>query len=184
MASVSFISTSKLTSLLAAADPQKALLVRVLNATRLSLETDTFQQVSIIDLAEEKVIPGNSPIEIPAPAPKASRKSGKYQLVAFGETVDTYSLKDLLSAGLQALETAKPGTLEKLSKVKKSTKRIVAQSPSDLFDTPGLSETYSQKLMDGWWYGTNNSAQETNAWLERACEAAGVKWGKDFSTSL
>ena len=65
MASVSFISTSKLTSLLAAADPQKALLVRVLNATRLSLETDTFQQVSIIDLAEEKVIPGNSPIEVP-----------------------------------------------------------------------------------------------------------------------
>ena len=105
-------------------------------------------------------------------------------MVAFGETVDTYSLKDLLSAGLHALEKVKPGTLEKLSKVKKSTKRIVAKNPSDLFDTPGLSETYSQKLMDGWSYGTNNSAQETNAWLERACEAAGVKWGKDFSTSL
>jgi hypothetical protein len=184
MASVSFISTSKLISLLAAADPQKALHVRVLNATRLSLETDAFQQVSIIDLAEEAVIPGSSPIEVPVPAPKASRKSGKYHLVAFGDTVKTYSLKDLLSAGLQALEKAKPGTLEKLSNVKKSTKRIVAANPSDLFDTPGLSEPYSRKLVNGWWYGTNNSAQETNAWLKRACEAAGVKWGKDFSTSL
>lgn len=184
MASVSFISTSKLVSLLASADPQKALRVRVLNATRLSLETDTFQQVSMIDLAEEKIIPGDSPIEIPAPAPKLSRKSGKYQLIAFGETKDTYSLKDLLAEGLRALERAKPGTLEKLSLVKKSTKRIVAHNPEDLFDTAGLAETYGQKLVDGWWYGTNNSAQETNAWLERACESAGVKWGKDFSTSL
>lgn len=184
MAIVSFISTSKLASLLAAADPQKTLLVRVLNATRLSLETDSFQQVSIIDLAEEKVIPGNSPIAISVTAPKTSRKSGKYQLIVFGETVDTHSLKDLLSAGLLALEKAKPGTLEKLSKVKKSTKRIVARNPSDLFDTPGLSGTYSQQLMAGWWYGTNNSALETKVWLERACECAGVKWGMDFSTSL
>lgn len=184
MASVSFISTSKLTSLLAAADPQKVLRVRVLNETRLSLETDTFQQVSIIDLAEERILQGNTHIGVRAPTPRASRKSGKYSLVAFEETVDAYSLKDLLSAGLLALEKARPGTLERLSKVKKSTKRIVAKTPSDLFDTPGLSETYSQKLQDGWWYGTNNSAKETNAWLECACEAAGVKWGKDFSTSL
>lgn len=184
MASVSFISTSKLVSLLAAADPQKTLRVRVLDATRLSLETDTFQQVSIINLAEEKIIQGDNPIDIPNAAPKASRKSGKYQLIAFGKTVETYSLKDLLSTGLKTLEEAKPGMLEKLSKVKKSTKRIVAKEASDLFDTPGLADTYSHELMDGWWYGTNNSAQETNSWLERACECAGVKWGKDFSTSL
>ena len=108
MASVSFISTSKLVSLLASADPQKALRVRVLNATRLSLETDTFQQVSMIDLAEEKIIPGDSPIEIPAPAPKLSRKSGKYQLIAFGETKDTYSPRYLPVGGLMVPGKAKP----------------------------------------------------------------------------
>jgi len=38
--------------------------------------------------------------------------------------------------------------------------------------------------MDGWWYGTNNSAGETNAWLERACSCSGLAWREDFKTSL
>lgn len=184
MASVSFISTSKLTSLLNAADPQKALLVRVLSPTRLSLETDAFRQVSIIDLAEEKVLAANFQTGLSIAPSKKSRRSGTYQLSAFGETVEAYSLPDILSAGLKALEETRPGTLMKLSKVKKLTKRIVAQNPSDLFSTADLAEKHSRKLVDGWWYGTNNSAKETNTWLQLACEIAGVKWGSDFATSF
>ena len=152
MAVVSFISSPKLISLISSADPHRNLLVEILNNTQLSLRTTGFQRVAIIDLAEEKVISVNSGVETPVSlptsvsVPKASRKSGKYQLMAFGETVDTYSLKDLLSAGLLALEKTKPGTLEKLSMVKKSTKRIVAQNPAELFDTPGLSEAYGLLL--------------------------------------
>ncbi|WP_254027898.1 hypothetical protein [Mesorhizobium ventifaucium] len=158
--------------------------MRVLSVTRLSLETDTFQPVSLIDLAEEKIIVAEGAVEMPAAAPKASRKSGNYQLVVFGEKFDAYSLKELLGTGLRALEKHKPGTLEKLSKIKTTTKRIVAHDPAALFDSEGLSEKFSMQLMNGWWYGTNNSAQETDAWLKRACDCAGVKWGKDFSTNL
>jgi hypothetical protein len=37
--------------------------------------------------------------------------------------------------------------------------------------------------MEGWWYGTNNSALETNRWLRQACALAGLTWDKDFTTS-
>ncbi len=185
MASVSFISTEKLISLLAEADPRKDLLVRVIDATRLSLETRSFQMVATIDLANEKVIGATSnETSTPIIVQKISRKSGKYFFDFFGQTREVNSLKELLAEGLLALENACPGTIEKLSQVKKNTKRIVSRLPSDLFDTPGLSEKYSQKLSDGWWFGTNNSAQETKAWLERACNCANVTWGKDFSTSV
>jgi len=185
MAIVSYIPTSKLMSLISAADPQKDLNVRVLNATRLSLETDTFQPIAMIDLSEEKVIAVDSVVVAQPVMPKATRKKSEYSLVAFGEAINAYSLKELLGVGLRALENKKPGTLDKLSKIKNHTKRIVAHEPALLFDTPGLSEKFAMKLVDGWWYGTNNSSQETEAWLKRACECAGVVWGsKDFSTDL
>jgi hypothetical protein len=38
--------------------------------------------------------------------------------------------------------------------------------------------------MDGWWFGTNNSRDETIAWLKRGCELAGLSWGEDFSVAL
>lgn len=185
MAVVSYISNAKLLSLLTAVDPQKALNVRVLSATCLSLETDTFQPVATIDLADEKVIPANESIEVSTVTEKASRRRGEYQLTAFGETATLYSLKDLLAAGLKALEKHRPGTLDKLAKVKTTTKRIVAREPAHLFDSEGLSEKYAAPLASGWWYGTNNSGQETEAWLKRACECAGVRWGgKDFSVAI
>lgn len=184
MASISVISASKLGSLLAAADPHKTLRVRVVDDQHLSLETDTFQQISVIDLANEKIVSGGISVEAPIRLPKVARKSGKYQLTAFGKTTEIHSLKDLLKAGLIALEKQYPGTLDKLAKIKTTTKRIVARNPADLFDTPGLSEEYGMKLNDNWWYGTNNSKQETNAWLKRACECAGIEWGKNFSTNL
>lgn len=182
MAVVSYVSTTKLLSLLATADPQRTYNVRVLSPTKLSLETETFQPVSIIDLADEKVIPASGSVEI-APVPKkASRRRGEYCLSVFGETTTLYSLKDLLAAGLIALEKHRPGTLDKLSKIKTTTKRIVAHDAAHLYDAKGLSEKYAVSLGSGWWYGTNNSAQETEAWLKRACECAGVQWGgKDFS---
>lgn len=182
MAVVCYIPTTKLLSLLTSADPQKAYNVRVLSPTRLSLETETFQPISIIDLADEKVVLASGSAEI-APVPeRASRRRGEYCLSAFGETTTLYSLKDLLAAGLKALEKHRPGTLDKLSKIKTTTKRIVAHDAAHLFDSEGLSEKYAVFLGSGWWYGTNNSAQETEAWLKRACKCAGVQWGgKDFS---
>jgi len=76
------------------------------------------------------------------------------------------SAKQLLADGLKAIEAACPGTLEKLSHIKPRTRRIVARNPKDLFDEAHLVDEYSEQLAEGWWYGTNNSADRAKAWLQ------------------
>ncbi len=39
-------------------------------------------------------------------------------------------------------------------------------------------------LGPGWWFGTNNSADETLTWLRRGADLAGLEWGKDITTSI
>jgi hypothetical protein len=101
-----------------------------------------------------------------------------------GRRFEFGSLRELLGAGLKQLEAARPGTLEKLSRIMPKSKRIVAKDKRMLFKDDKLADEYGVPLMDGWWYGINNSAQETNAWLDRACSCAGLRWGTDFRTSL
>jgi hypothetical protein len=120
----------------------------------------------------------------PRPAARRSRQSGEYLMEINDHTIECHSLKELLAEGLKAFEAERPGTLEKLSNFKGRTKRIVARDPARLFDRSTLVKNYAEKLADGWWYGTNNSATETNNWLKRACEVAGLTWGKDVTTTL
>jgi hypothetical protein len=75
---------------------------------------------------------------------------------------------ELLAESLKAIELSRPGTLEKLSHIKPKSKRIVSHVKKALFDSKHLSEGYGAKLLNGWWYGTNNSAQETK-YADRAC---------------
>jgi hypothetical protein len=143
--------------------------VRVLSANKLAIGADPFHPTNVIDLSKELV----------------SRQSGKYLLDISGRTIECTSLRELLAEGLRALEKYKPGMLEQLSVIKPRTKRIVARDPARLFDQQELVANYAERLgVDGWWYGTNNSADETNAWLRRAAELAGLSWGKDVSTTL
>ena len=90
----------------------------------------------------------------------------------------------MLAEGLRAFEQYKPGTLEKLSKVSPRSKHIVAREPRHLFTKADLIEKCTEKLVGDWWYGTNNSAPETEAWLKRGAELCGLSWGSDVTTSL
>lgn len=185
----------QLISLMTTADPSKRMSVSIINGTQLGLGVHPFQPTHLIDLAEEKLIiignpstddtsPRDRPPPIAEPAQRLSRQTGRYLLGVRGETIVCISLKDMLSQGLQKLEEMKPGTLAKLEGVKPRTKRIVSRDPAKLFEDEVLKEKYAEKLTNGWWYGTNNSAAETQTWLRRGCELAGLIWGKDLSTSL
>jgi hypothetical protein len=90
------------------------------------------------------------------------------------------SLKELLSRSFTAVEKKVPGTLDKLSNVRARSRRIVAREPSKLFDKEHLAKKYAERLLPGWWYGTNNSEEQVRVWLKRACELAGLKWGVDY----
>jgi hypothetical protein len=73
---------------------------------------------------------------------------------------------------------------ENIFLVKPRSRRIVARDPKLLFDRDDLAKNYAEKLNEGWFFGINNSANETNSWLERACSCAGMTWGQQFKTSL
>lgn len=198
MASLSYMSSGKLADLLTKADPSRAMPVRVLSSHQLALGADPLTPSVVIDFSNETVVPlapggalapskpaGNwtsNPGDVAAW--RATRRGGDYWYEFKGKKAVFHSLRDLLSEGLKALETTRPGTLDKLSQIKPRSRRIVARDPKLLFDRQHLAKEYAEQLMDGWYYGTNNSADETNAWLKRACECAGLTWDKDFKTSL
>jgi hypothetical protein len=117
------------------------------------------------------------------PKVRLSRRTGRYLLEIKGRTIECESLKEMLAEGLRALEAYKKGTLDKLAAAKSRTRRIVSRDPSKLFDKTHLQEKHAEPLMEGWWYGTNNSALETNRWLRQARTIAGLTWEKDFSTT-
>jgi hypothetical protein len=191
MAIVSFILASKLIELVQSANKGGGMYVRVVSGNRLALGNDPMNPTVSIDLSKEQIGPykeqkTQAPIEVHAEvhAVRTTRRSGDYWMELHGERREFGSLRDLLRQSLCSIEAVRPGTLEKLSHIKPKSKRIVAHDKKLLFDAEHLSDEYGEQLMNGWWYGTNNSSQETSAWLERACSCAGLKWGKDFRTNL
>jgi hypothetical protein len=191
----SFISASKLVQLLNTANVKNDMHVQILD-NQLVLGIDPINPTSVVDLSMEIVRSLSKADGLRAPQPlekvvsyegashRSSRKSGKYLLEVKGQTFEHGSLPSLLSEGLRAVEEHKKGTLEKLSAIKSRTKRIVSRDPNALFEQRRLVEKHSEKLMEGWYFGTNNSAAETKKWLKRASDIVGFQWGKDFSVSI
>jgi len=202
MAQVNFISATKLVDLLTEANRLGHMNVRVLTTNQLALGIDPLRPSSVIDLSREVVRSleqgtDQKTVEPPAlsptpagpprphsPSPRPSRTTGKYSFQIKGKTIECRSLKEMLAKCLRAYEQYKPGTLDKLSKVSPRSKHIVAREPRHLFEKADQVEKYTERLVGDWWYGTNNSAQETEAWLKRGAELCGLDWGTDVTTSL
>jgi hypothetical protein len=190
MATFSLISASKLIELLESANKTGEMYVRVISASKLALGTDPIKPTVLINLSNETAGPYNetkasdTDTEAQTGSAKVTRRSGDYWFDIKGHRKDVGSLGELLGQGLLEIEAQCPGTLDKLSHIKLKTKRIVARDKKMLFDSGHLVDDHSKQLKNGWWYGINNSSQETNRWLERACSCAGLRWRKDFRTSL
>jgi hypothetical protein len=199
MAIVSFMSATKLAELLDDASKPQNMYVRVAN-NRILLGADPLNPTFVVNLSKEAVESyGNSAItkaEVPLSRPDAEaqslnentsrlpRRTGHYWFELKGRRIGCKSLKELLATALRHIEHLTPGMLENLTNIKLRSKRIVARDRNHLFDREHLAKDYSERLMPGWWYGTNNSAKETEAWLRRACGAGGLKWDDDFKASF
>ncbi len=107
--------------------------------------------------------------------PPASRRTGSFSVILDGTHIPATSQKALLLVALQALERAKPGTLERLAAERGRTKRVVARQREDLYDDPRLGERFSQSIEGGWWVATNNSFPETEKFIRRAAFHAGCE---------
>lgn len=185
------ISASKLIQLLRSAGPAESTFVRILDDQKLAVGSNPLQPTHEICFTSEKVLKHSAnTLRVDSEAPSAfaknynvgagGRRMGSYYFELHDQKVLCTSVKDTLKKSLVALENRYPGTLERLSRNKGRTRRIVARERKQLFDKPHLVEAYSEQLMNGWWVGTNNSTAETVVWLKRAAECAGLKWGRDF----
>lgn len=190
---VTSVSTRKLIELLQAASADGAAHVRILNETQLGVGPDPFRPATVIDFSSEKLMNHDQtetvavsfdnvvPLTVEN---RTDRRLGNYWFEINGERYDAGSLKSLLREALRQINYHDAQALPKLSRIKPRSRRIVAREPKDLFDQPHLVEEYAERLDSHWFYGTNNSAQETEAWLKRACECANLEWGKDFKTNI
>ncbi len=161
--------------------------VWVTGANQLAIGQSPFQPLYIFDLESEKIerLTPTTDDALVGDHVRVPRRSGSYSFEILGHRTTCRSLKELLAKALIQLEDSRTGTLDKLSREMPRTKRIVALNASDLFPgKPNLSRRYSETLIGGWYYGTNNSAAEVEAWLKRAVLCAGLTWDVDFKLYL
>ncbi len=143
------------------------------------------------DFASEKTVAlfGETRYTMPSPAAPKRQVSLLHEAKRVGqiceiETADAIyrlgSATQMLIHGLDLIEEARPGTMEKLSTRKKQSKRPVAKTRAALYDIEH-PESHSAQLKCGWYVGTNNKASEARGVLRQAAELAGLVWGKDFT---
>lgn len=188
---LSIIPAAKLSELAKSAYRNGYTYIRIENKNLLAAGADPLNPTHVIDLKEETIRPYSGPTTTPKASPtpgdiprRASRRSGKYYIEVKGRKVECVSLKEVLSEGLRAMEKISSGTLDELSTIKPRSKRIVAREPRLLFENPELVDLYAEELGNGWYFGTNNSTNETLSWLRRGAEIAGLIWGKDIETNF
>jgi hypothetical protein len=145
------------------------------------------------DFATERAIPlstRETPIESEIRAPRSKRQvsllheAKRVVQHCEIETQDAIyrlgSTTQMLIHGLNLIEDAWPGTLEKLSARKKQSKRPVARTRAELYDVEH-PDSHSAQLKNGWYVATNNKAAEARGVLRQAVEIAGLVWGVDFN---
>lgn len=183
-----FMRGARLIELLQSLDPDGEMAVQIMPDGRLGVGQDPLHPSQAIDFGSEKAVALSQSSPRPAfetpGSDDASKRQGAYRFHIRGQEVRAGSLKEILRHALLAFERILPGTMEKLSQIKPRSKRIVARNRSDLFETSYLAHDFSERLNDEWWFGTNNSAQETRAWLERAANCTGLVWGQDCGANF
>lgn len=102
---------------------------------------------------------------------QAPRITTPYEIETKEKIYRVGSAKEALRIGLDIIEEIAPGTMAQLSEEKGRTRRPVAKIREDLFDKKTLIK-HSERLKCGFWYGTNNKAQECINTLARAAQLA------------
>ena len=110
---------------------------------------------------------------------QARRVVRRYELETETEIHIFGSATQLLVEGLNLVEDAVPGTLDKFTQRKGRSKRAVAKTREELYDVPHPS-SHSQQLKSGFFVATNNKDSEARGYLQQAVEIAGLHWGKNF----
>lgn len=104
---------------------------------------------------------------------KAPRVTGTYEVETAEQIFVLGSATQTLLHGLEIIERMAPGTLEKLSLMKKRSKRPVALKREDLYEMTSQMK-YSEKLENGYWVATNNKGIEALGVVRVAAKLANL----------
>jgi hypothetical protein len=146
--------------------------------TRFDFAKEAVVGLSASNTARPKPSLGTAPKRQVSLLHEAKRVGQRYEIETEDAIYGLGSATQVLIHGLQLVEVARPGTIEKLSARKKQSKRPVARTRAGLYDVKHPS-SHSHQLTNGWYVGTNNKADEALGVLRQAVEIAGLVWGSD-----
>ena len=118
--------------------------------------------------------------EAPAAAPLATDLPARGFEID-GRFVPARTGADVLAGVLRALAERDASFLERFAgQTKTKTRRLLAESPEALY--PGKPEFHSQvrEVSDGWLVATHSSSAAKQAVIEKAADAAGLRFGTDL----
>ena len=108
--------------------------------------------------------------------PRVSRSSGDYLLYVLGGEIGVRSVREALRTALLKIESAKPGSLDKLSgRQTKKGRRIVARKAEDIYPNRPQLLQYAAELNSEWYFDTNISRTTCERYLEIIGSVAGIQ---------
>jgi hypothetical protein len=110
------------------------------------------------------------------------RTTGVYRVRIRNQERAYKSLKALLRDTVLRFADEDPEFLQRLETQKPYTRRLVSRDKSRLFDSAHLAKDFSEKLTEGWWINTNNSAAQTRSWLIVIANVARLTWGREMES--
>lgn len=113
--------------------------------------------------------------------PSAMTNAAAQSVTLFGRTTSLRTKQDVLAAVLSELSQRDPNFLERFAAERGRTRRFVSRSREALYPGSPHLATYARQLAGGWWMATNFSARDIERVVTRACDAAGVEYGRDVS---
>lgn len=160
-------------------DPEHGLVAGVFPSPKAKFDFATERAVLLSGELSEAVSVPLGPKPVISLLHKAKRVGQTCEIEMTDAIYRLGSATQMLIHGLDLIEAASPGTMEKLSARKKQSKRPVAKTRDGLYDFPH-PEAHSARLKCGWYAGTNNKSAEARGILRDAAEIAGLVWGRDF----
>jgi hypothetical protein len=151
----------------------------------------TLARAKAIQLPEAE--PRSSPAshsQAPSPTPTGSvdrpaSSEGPFHFTFEGRELEARSATELLLRVVRTLADRQPSFLEQFAeRARGRSRNHVARRREDVYpDRPDLIDRVIE-IVPGWFIGTNISNRDKTRLLERACEAAGLRFGVDLVVDL
>ena len=110
---------------------------------------------------------------------------GRYSFTLFGAKRECRRAKDVLVAVFTELARRDATFCERFAaKVRGRTRVYLATDRSQLYSTDPATMAETAELPGGWWISTHSSSAEKERRIRRACEIAGLKYGRDLVVHL